>query len=264
MVTETPRVRPYQILSRVYDRWDIPADRGRILESIRSVAGRSDRRRCLDLGCGTGTLMLALRQEGFDVCGVDSSPEMLSLARARLAGMPGPQATLVAADIVDFAAWPAGPFDVVVSTLDTLNYLSPPALAATCAAVGRALDHGGVFLFDINTPHKLRTVFGASTYAQTFSDYAYIWRNVPAADGASIGFEITLFLGRDDGRYERHFEEHRQYIHEVPLVVDALRAAGFESVRCYDDYQDQQPTEATMRVSVVAHRPPASAGTDTI
>ena len=34
----------------------------------------------LDLGCGTGSILLPLAQEGFDVIGVDLSPEMLTEA----------------------------------------------------------------------------------------------------------------------------------------------------------------------------------------
>ena len=39
----------------------------------------------LDLGCGTGVVTLALARRGFDVVGVDHSPEMLALARRKLA-----------------------------------------------------------------------------------------------------------------------------------------------------------------------------------
>jgi SAM-dependent methyltransferase len=39
----------------------------------------------LELGCGTGRVLLHLAREGFDATGVDSSPAMLALARRRLA-----------------------------------------------------------------------------------------------------------------------------------------------------------------------------------
>ncbi|MDH6627378.1 SAM-dependent methyltransferase [Streptomyces sp. LBL] len=40
----------------------------------------------LDLGCGTGSLSLLAAEQGHRVTGVDRSPDMLALARAKLAG----------------------------------------------------------------------------------------------------------------------------------------------------------------------------------
>ncbi len=66
--------------------------------------------RVADLGCGTGTLALLLAEEGYAVDGVDFSPEMVRLARAKA----GHAATFHEADA---AAPPleAGSYDVVLS-----------------------------------------------------------------------------------------------------------------------------------------------------
>ncbi len=63
-----------------------------------------------DLGCGTGTLALLLAEEGYAVDGVDFSPEMVRLARAKA----GQVATFHEADA---AAPPLSPaaYDVVLS-----------------------------------------------------------------------------------------------------------------------------------------------------
>jgi SAM-dependent methyltransferase len=64
----------------------------------------------LDLGCGTGSLSLLATEQGHRVTGVDSSPAMVALARAKLAGRPA--VFLVG----DAAAPPVGEerFDVVL------------------------------------------------------------------------------------------------------------------------------------------------------
>lgn len=65
-------------------------------------------RRVVDLGCGPGnsTELLAVRFPGAELIGIDTSPDMLEKARARLPG-----ATFIAADV---ATWqPAQPVDVV-------------------------------------------------------------------------------------------------------------------------------------------------------
>jgi SAM-dependent methyltransferase len=64
----------------------------------------------LDLGCGTGSLSLLASEQGHRVTGVDRSPAMLDLARAKLAGR---DAAFLAGDA---AAPPVGEqrFDVVL------------------------------------------------------------------------------------------------------------------------------------------------------
>ena len=49
------------------------------------------------------------------------------------------------------------PVDAVICTLDAINYLTRPAeLQETFRRVFRWLRPGGQFIFDVNTPYKLR------------------------------------------------------------------------------------------------------------
>lgn len=67
--------------------------------------------RVADLGCGTGTLSVLLAEEGYDVAGVDLSPEMIVRANAKAAGH---NATFAVGDAAD-PDLAAGSFDVVLS-----------------------------------------------------------------------------------------------------------------------------------------------------
>lgn len=67
--------------------------------------------RVADLGCGTGTLSVLLAEEGYDVAGVDLSPEMIVRATAKAAGH---NATFAVGDAAD-PDLAAGSFDVVLS-----------------------------------------------------------------------------------------------------------------------------------------------------
>jgi SAM-dependent methyltransferase len=66
--------------------------------------------RIADLGCGTGTLTLLLAAEGYDVDGVDFSPEMIRLAREK---PPAGRVTFTQADADDPPLEP-GAYDVVL------------------------------------------------------------------------------------------------------------------------------------------------------
>ena len=75
----------------------------------------------LDLACGTGTIACLLAKKGYAVIAADGSGEMLTQAAAKAAGLDRPPLFLQ-------QAMPrlrlAQPVDAVVSTLDSLNYLT--------------------------------------------------------------------------------------------------------------------------------------------
>jgi ubiquinone/menaquinone biosynthesis C-methylase UbiE len=62
--------------------------------------------RIVDLGCGTGSLAVLLAQAGHEVTGIDSSPQMLALAREK-AATAGVRVDLARADAADPPFGPA-------------------------------------------------------------------------------------------------------------------------------------------------------------
>lgn len=74
-------------------------------------AGRLPRGRALDIGCGTGTTVLYLAEQGYDAVGVDLS----RLAIEQASGKPRPARGSVEFRQLDFLVDPpAGPFDLVL------------------------------------------------------------------------------------------------------------------------------------------------------
>jgi len=95
----------------------------------------------LDVGCGTGSLSLLLAEAGHGVTGVDLSPPMVELARAKVAAAGLPGRFLVG----DAAAPPTGDarFDVVLAR--HLVWTLPDPLAALRDWSGR-LRAGGMLV----------------------------------------------------------------------------------------------------------------------
>ncbi len=101
----------------------------------------------LDLGCGTGMLLNELaRRSGF-VVGIDSSPEMLELARKRRGN-----AALVLAD-ADHLPFADRSFDAVVSVTLLQNMPSPAATVREIARVTK--PEGIVIMTTLKHKHSL-------------------------------------------------------------------------------------------------------------
>ncbi len=100
--------------------------------------------RILDLCCGSGHVTAELVRRGYSVTGIDSSTELISLARQALPG-------------IDFRVQDArklqidGKYDAVLSTFDSLNHiLTLDDLRDVFIGVHAALERSGLFVFDMN------------------------------------------------------------------------------------------------------------------
>ncbi|MER6046405.1 class I SAM-dependent methyltransferase [Streptomyces sp. NPDC001793] len=110
-----------------------------------SLAGDVAGRRILDAGCGSGPLFAALRDRGALVTGIDSSAEMVELARRRL----GADAALHVADLSNPLPFTNGAFDAVLASL-VLHYLED--WGPTLAEMRRVLRPGGRLIASVQHP----------------------------------------------------------------------------------------------------------------
>ncbi|MEZ5403052.1 MAG: class I SAM-dependent methyltransferase [Bryobacteraceae bacterium] len=146
---ETVNVVFHDVEADVYDdvhrdMWDSLPEQYRLLLADAGVARTGPSLRILDIGCGTGLSSTLLAGELGPRAGslhlLDTSPEMLARAKARLSHVPCPvSATLGATPDLDGAAR----FDLIL-TCSVLHHI--PDLAAFCQDVSRLLAPGGVFL----------------------------------------------------------------------------------------------------------------------
>lgn len=241
---------PYSALAQVYDRWTAERPHLRWADFLDAQLRIERARRVLDLCCGTGTILAALQDKGYEVTGLDGSAEMLS--RAREVAAPGTELLL---QRLPAAAPPSpGTFDAVVCCFDSVNYfVEESGLTGLFGYAAAALREGGLFIFDVNTRKKLEEVFGSSHYGDDLDDFAYVWRNRYRPEQRTVDFLITLFVRAGDAfqRAEEHHVQRWFASHELVATADAV---GLLTEAVTDDYTATPTGPGTLRETWVLRR----------
>jgi SAM-dependent methyltransferase len=253
---------PYDNFGKVYD--NIGHDRFSIrmaeytLDILKKF--KAEPRDGLDLCCGTGSAILVLADQGIAMSGLDRSAQMLAIAGKKLAGR---HVKLYRQELPRFEIKAASgaqrlkiqQFDLVTSFFDSLNYLPDERqLRATFKSVRRHLRPGGLFVFDMNTPYHLETVFtDQKPYSGVTENVAWIFRNAPRKAPNVADLLLTVFV-RKGKRWERFDEIHRERAYSNRAIAAALRDGGFQVKGLYRCLSFEKPTARTMRVCFVAKR----------
>lgn len=245
----------YDSIARVYDRLNAELDYGAWADFVEAVFARYLPARpslVLDLACGTGSMTHELAARGYDMIGVDLSPEMLSMAMSR-AGEVCP--LFLCQDMRSFELY--GTVGATVCCLDSVNYLVGEGDLDRCfACVHNYLDPDGIFLFDVNTPYKFAHIYGDNAYIlEDEIDGQAVWcgwQNAYDTETGLCDFYLTLFEEDEDGRYLRSEEHQRERCFTHETLLAALERAGFAYLGTWSDYRFKSPDEHTERWYIAA------------
>ncbi len=184
----------------------------------------------LDLACGAGGGTVLFAKAGYAVSGIDGSAVMIRCAEEK-ARAQGTALRLTQQDMRAFTL----PYqvDVVTCLFDALNYLlQADELVQVFAGVARVLRPGGLFVFDMNTPHGLSTRWGTKDVVSTArADLFEVNQN--RYDAATcINTTTTTVFVRADGAdlFRRYVEVHRERGYPVEMLIELLRQTGLEMV----------------------------------
>lgn len=170
----------------------------------------------LELGCGTGAVLYGLSAVG-SLAGMDISPNMLDLARARLPGAEFTQGDISSFDL-------GRRFDVIVCTYDVLNHLPEFTHWISCfACAGRHLAAGGLFIFDINTIGNLNKTARENPQVREFDGHTAII-NVSAEERSVYVWDVRVFEHAVNDQYRLYHSQFRELAVEIRQVLEAMPA----------------------------------------
>ena len=143
--------------------------------------------------------------------------------------------------------------DLAVCALDSLDYITNPSdCEEAIRRVYRALNPGGCFIFDVNTPEKLRAMDG-QVFLDEDDDVYCVWRGEFDEKTNICSYGMDLFQ-RDGDVWQRSFEEHREYAYSAVQLKQYLRDAGFTAIRVYADRRMEAPGENEQRIYIKARK----------
>lgn len=223
----------YQKLSAYYDQFTQDVGYAAWAAFIEALFRREKihPRLILDLACGTGSLTRLLAQRGYEMIGVDASPEMLTEAMNHtLDCQPRPLFLNQRMEALDLY----GTVDVCLCCLDSINYVTDQtALQQVFHRVHLFLEPGtGLFLFDINTPEKFARMDGNSYVREDEEETVFcVWR--AAVEDGLCQYQFDIFEQQPGGLWSRTQETHTERIYTVPILTQMLEQAGFSEIMTY-------------------------------
>ena len=210
----------------------------------------SERDLVLDLGCGTGTLTQMLHKRGYDMIGVDNSPEMLGIAMEKSAKGGGGILYLLQ-DMRELELYST--VGTVLSVCDSLNYLlEEKELLQVFRMVNNYLYPGGLFLFDFNTVYKYSQVIGDAVIAENREDCSFIWENYYHEQEEINEYDLTVFVQEEGEHFRRFVENHLQRGYTPQTMCDLVEQAGMQVIRLLDADTLGGVTDQSQRVYVLA------------
>ena len=239
----------YGVFSEFYDALTANVSYDTVSQVLSSLLTRYGKGRglLLDLACGTGSVSVRLAKKGYEVIGVDLSPEMLSEAQNK-AYSAGQNILFLCQDMTALDLY--GTVDAAVCTLDGLCHLpDEESVQAALRKVSLFMNPGGVFLFDVNSVYKHRAVLGNNTFVYDTDDVYCVWQNTLLPDGVTVQMDLDFFEPVSDaGDYVRQSERFTERAYPRETLEAMLKKASFTVLDVFDGYSGKPAHDTSERL----------------
>ena len=203
----------------------------------------------LDLMCGTAQITQVLKQRGYQMTGLDASPEMLKFAKIN-----APEINFVLEDARYFNLDKS--FDAVICMSDGLNHVMEYRdLKQIFVNVYKAIKPGGYFVFDMNLEARYLDAWNARNGVNN-ERYTCFFISSYQKDTRKgyLGFTLFTPKNKQENSWEKHEWQLVQYCYTHEQIVDALKNSGFEKIDHYDAEKDLGSRRNVGRTYYVAQK----------
>lgn len=229
----------YGFLGHVYDKLSEDIPYHFYANEIQKRIVNLKNRRILEIGGGSGLFtkyFLGAKEIHF----LEPSKEMLEKAKKRLKGNLIYYNEIIENFQTDLK------FDIILANLNVINYIIETRLLfETFEKVKIWLKEDGLFIFDINSPHKLRNILGNESYINEIDDIFYTWDNLH--EEPFVYSALNFFVSEKD-YYRRGQEELVERIYEVDEIIQILEMTGFHNIEYLDYDTFSEIKEETQRI----------------
>ena len=213
----------YSKLAKIYDALysfkNYEAEARRLHEII-SEKKTSPGNTLLDVACGTGNHLAFLRRN-YSGEGIDLTPEMLEVARAR-----NPEITFHQGDMRTFDL--GRRFDVVTCLFSSIGYMRTVRdLRAAVVNMTRHLSPGGVLIIEPWLTEETWTSGGIHTWNIERPDCKIVRMDIASKKERKSIFRQHMLIGSAEGvRYLR--QTHELFLFSNAEYIEAFAAAGLD------------------------------------
>lgn len=247
----------YQSIAKYYNKYTEDIDYAAIAEFAHEQFSKSvffrnaDKPIVADIACGTGSLIKEMCGYGYDMIGIDISPDMLDIAKANVEE----NVLWLCQDMKELDLY--GTVAGMISITDSINHiLFKKDLESFFKRVYNFLEYTGIFIFDVLTENYFRDVVGNNTFCESDEYGSCIWTSTYYPGRKKIAYDITLYNATDLG--DDIYRRTDDYIEERAWTEDELNSAitkaGLSIKNVYSSIKKGRKTENDNRRYYICYK----------
>ncbi len=207
----------------------------------------------LDIGCGTGELVLEMASKGLRATGIDFAPEMIRACEQKGEAIGAQNANFVCSSIFEYAAR-SGSEDLI-SALGFIEYVSQEQLVELLRFCHRVLQGGGFLV--LGSRNRIFNLFSLNEYTKMEMSLGTVEELMREAIALATAEDVEAFFAATDSQrrlpqpathFQTGIDVSVRYQYTPGGLAAIMRDAGFEPIAVYPVHYHPMPPSAAAKI----------------